>query len=192
MAIAKSQEACTGAKGLYIFPYNLSLSQVLANTITPKLARMSKIHQSGRSLHSYASASRASQCHFLFLRCQLRTPRRHTLADAAIAGRYLGTRKNASGAPQSICILLPKFYETHGIKLHVAKCRFFMKEVKWYRRTIFKDGVKMDSKCLFASVDKPIISNEDQLQQRVCAANWMRISIPDYNRIIDTLSELLE
>ena len=78
------------------------------------------------------------------------------------------------------------------IKLHAKKCEFFLKEVHWCGRVISAEGVKMDPRNLRALLDMPAPANGAQLQQFVCAANWMRSTIPEFNKRLEPLTALLE
>ena len=78
------------------------------------------------------------------------------------------------------------------MKLHAAKCKLFLREVTWCGRAISADGIKLDPKRLEAIVNMPCPKTSGDLQQLVCAANWMRFTIPKFSRIMETLSKVLE
>uniref|UniRef100_H3GD34 Chromo domain-containing protein n=1 Tax=Phytophthora ramorum TaxID=164328 RepID=H3GD34_PHYRM len=67
--------------------------------------------------------------------------------------------------------------EKFGLKLHAKKCQFFSREIKWCGRMISGDGM-------------PTTAGE--LQQFLCAVNWMRQSIPEFTRITTKLYDALE
>lgn len=50
----------------------------------------------------------------------------------------------------------------------------------------------MDPKQLQPLLDMPPPSNGAELQQFICAANWMRMAIPDFNQMVEPLTTLLE
>jgi len=79
-----------------------------------------------------------------------------------------------------------------GLKLHAKKCTFFPTEVKWFGRIISADGVRHCPERVQGLVDMKQPRTAGELQQFVCAANWMRQSIPDYSRISDALYKVLE
>jgi len=90
---------------------------------------------------------------------------------------------------------LEAFFEVcakFGLKLHAAKCKLFLKEVRWCGRVIGEQGIRMDPARLEAllHIEKPV--SGDQLQQFVCAANWMRAAIPEFTKTMAPLAELLE
>ena len=78
----------------------------------------------------------------------------------------------------------------HGLKLHSRKCRFFLREVNWCGRLISQNGVRLDPRRLKALL--AISQPTTELQQFVCAANWMRTAIPRFNELIEPLSVILE
>ena len=97
--------------------------------------------------------------------------------------------------PEELIQVLSRFLELcqqHNIKLHAKKCRFYVKEVKWCGRIISQYGVKMDPRSLSTLLEMPPPTTADQLQQFLCAANWMRSTIPEHNKLVHPLQELLE
>lgn len=50
----------------------------------------------------------------------------------------------------------------------------------------------MDPRCLDGLMNMPEPRTGDQLQQFVCAANWMRATIPEFNKTMAPLSAILE
>lgn len=85
-----------------------------------------------------------------------------------------------------------KICRTHGLKLHASKCQFFLKIVSWCGRIISEDGVRLDPSRLDALINMPKPSTGDQLLQFLCAANWMRTVIPNFNALVEPLHEVLE
>ena len=91
--------------------------------------------------------------------------------------------------------LLRQFFaicKEFGMKLHAKKCQFFKKEVVWCGRLISGDGIKYDPRNLSGLISMQPPTNGAELQQFVCASNWMRQCIPEFTRIIAPLHELLE
>ncbi|KAF0711038.1 hypothetical protein As57867_005399, partial [Aphanomyces stellatus] len=79
-----------------------------------------------------------------------------------------------------------------GLKLHPKKCSFYVTEAKWCGRIISGTGVKHDPARVEALQQLPPPVTGADLQQYVCAINWMRMSIPGYNVLVQPLTELLE
>ena len=97
--------------------------------------------------------------------------------------------------PQQLLQTLQNFFlicRTYNIKLHAKKCSFFLKEVAWCGRLISKDGIRLDPARINALTTMPPPTTAAQLQQFVCAANWMRMSIPQFNQLVEPLTKLLE
>ncbi|GMF41276.1 unnamed protein product [Phytophthora fragariaefolia] len=61
-----------------------------------------------------------------------------------------------------------------GLKLNPAKYQFFVKEVKWCGKVISADGVTHTSERVQGLVDLASPTTAAELQQFVCAINWMR------------------
>lgn len=80
----------------------------------------------------------------------------------------------------------------YGFKLHASNCSFFLKQVNFCGRRISADGVTHDPRNfeVITSMKQPRTGAE--LQQFLCATNWMRPSLPDYSRLIHPLHELME
>ncbi|KAH9182886.1 hypothetical protein AeNC1_015138, partial [Aphanomyces euteiches] len=79
-----------------------------------------------------------------------------------------------------------------GPKLNPKKCEFYRSEVKWCGRIISKSGVRHDPGRIQALMELPEPQRANELQQFVCALNWMRMSIPGYNKIVAPLMDCLE
>lgn len=83
-------------------------------------------------------------------------------------------------------------FEEYGFKIHAKKTSFFLKEVKFYGRMISKTGVRYDPRNLEAllNMNKPVAGG--QLQQLMCAANWMRTAVPEFFKLTAPSHDLLE
>ena len=79
-----------------------------------------------------------------------------------------------------------------GLKLHPLKCQFFVKEATWCGKVISANGVAHSSKRVAELVGIPTPTNAGDLQQLLCAVNWMRASIPCYSELTAPLYEILE
>jgi hypothetical protein len=87
--------------------------------------------------------------------------------------------------------ILERFRE-RGFKVSVRKTSLFMREAKWCGKLVSSEGVRHDPERIAALAAVPFPDNAGELQQFVCAVNWMRGSIPDFAATIATLQELLK
>lgn len=97
--------------------------------------------------------------------------------------------------PRVLLQALKKFFEicqTYGLKLHASKCQFFLRSVTWCGRVISEEGIRLDPARLVALVNMPRPKSGDQLQQFLCASNWMRSAIPSYTAKVEPLHKVLE
>ena len=85
-----------------------------------------------------------------------------------------------------------KLCREHGLKHHAQKTKLFMREAKFCGRVIDADGVRYDPRGLDALMymRRPVMASD--LQQFLCATNWMRNSILDYSRLISPLHMVME
>lgn len=81
--------------------------------------------------------------------------------------------------------------EKRGLKLNPAKCDFYKEEVKWCGRIISASGVKHDPKRIQALCALAEPTNGKELQQFICALNWMRMSIPGYNVLVAPMQQCM-
>lgn len=79
-----------------------------------------------------------------------------------------------------------------GVKLHAEKCNLFAKKVKFCGRIISKDGVQFHPRHFQSLLDMKKPTKANELQQLLCATNWMRNSIPSYSIVVEPLHNLLE
>ncbi|GMF28513.1 unnamed protein product [Phytophthora fragariaefolia] len=79
-----------------------------------------------------------------------------------------------------------------GVKLNPAKCQFFVKEVTWCGKVISADGVTHSPERVQGLVDLASPTTAADLQQFVCAINWMRASIPEFACVTAPLYDILE
>jgi len=80
----------------------------------------------------------------------------------------------------------------YGLKIHAEKSEFFTKLARFCGRIISADGVRFDPQRLTVLLNMKTPSHAGELQQLLCATNWMRPSIPSYAKIVAPLHELLE
>uniref|UniRef100_H3H5Q5 Reverse transcriptase domain-containing protein n=1 Tax=Phytophthora ramorum TaxID=164328 RepID=H3H5Q5_PHYRM len=101
---------------------------------------------------------------------------------------YADTVMDLMDAIEAILKQLDKF----GFKLNPRKCKLFQTEIKWCGRIINKDGVGHDPDRIQALQKIPPPANAAELQQFVCATNWMREGLVDYARVVKPLQERLD
>ncbi|KAG6574672.1 DNA/RNA polymerase [Phytophthora cinnamomi] len=82
--------------------------------------------------------------------------------------------------------------EAYGLKLHAKKCDFFEVEVKWCGKMVSAAGVRHCPDRVQGLVEMQPPQTAGDLQQFLCAVNWMRQSIPEYNRLTAGLYAVLE
>jgi hypothetical protein len=82
--------------------------------------------------------------------------------------------------------------EAYGLKLHAKKCDFFELEVKWCGKMVSAAGVRHCPDRVQGLVEMQPPRTAGDLQQFLCAVNWMRQSIPEYNRLTAGLYAALE
>ncbi|POM73380.1 Hypothetical protein PHPALM_9779, partial [Phytophthora palmivora] len=92
---------------------------------------------------------------------------------------------------ESIDAILQKLDE-HGFILNPKKCSLFLTEVRWCGRIINKDGIGHDPTRIQALRDMPPPTTAAELQQFLCASNWMRTGLVDYSRVARSLQERLD
>ncbi|KAF0742575.1 hypothetical protein Ae201684P_008386 [Aphanomyces euteiches] len=79
-----------------------------------------------------------------------------------------------------------------GLKLSPKKCHFYMAEAEWCGKIISAAGVTHSPRRIQGLIDLALPTTAADLQQFVCATNWMRASITDNNKLIDPLRRLLD
>lgn len=79
-----------------------------------------------------------------------------------------------------------------NFKLHPGKLLLFAREVTFCGRIFDGKGVKFDPRNLQALQDMKYPTTGAELQQFMCATNWMRMGIPNYAATISPLHALME
>ena len=90
---------------------------------------------------------------------------------------------------------LEKFFaicKRYNLKLHAKKCKLFLFVVRWCGRIISEKGIQLDPSRLQALLDMENPTLGSELQQFICAANWMRTAIPQFNATLGSLAKMLE
>ncbi|GMF27035.1 unnamed protein product [Phytophthora fragariaefolia] len=82
--------------------------------------------------------------------------------------------------------------EEKGLKLNPKKGKFFMAEALWCGRIVSGGGVRHDPARIQALRELPAPSTGQELQQFMCALNWMRMSLPAFNKLINPISQFVE
>ena len=85
-----------------------------------------------------------------------------------------------------------RMVDYHGLKLSVAKSSLYQTKVKWCGKVIDAKGVSHDPKRIEALRQIPYPATAAELQQFLCATNWMRDSLIDYARVVRPLQERLD
>ena len=85
-----------------------------------------------------------------------------------------------------------KRLDSRGVKLNPKKCNLYQKSVNWCGRIIAADGIKFDTKLTDSLVSMPTPSTAADLQQYLCAANWIRSAIPEFSKVFSSLQSLLK
>jgi len=80
----------------------------------------------------------------------------------------------------------------HHLKLHAKKCKLFLKRVKWCGRLISEEGILLDPSRMSALTSMQAPATGADLQQLLCASNWMRTAIPEFTALIGPLASALE
>ena len=80
----------------------------------------------------------------------------------------------------------------YGFKLSAKKSELYKTKVKWCGKVIDGRGVSHDPERIEALQDLPYPTNAGELQQFLCATNWMRESIVDYARLVRPLQDVLD
>lgn len=92
-------------------------------------------------------------------------------------------------------VALRRFFELvrdHRLRLNVKKSIIYCKEVMWCGRLVSGTTVRHDPSRLAALSTLPPPPTIAALEQFVCAANWLRASLPDYARMAAPLTAKLD
>ncbi|KAE9342591.1 hypothetical protein PR003_g9399 [Phytophthora rubi] len=100
----------------------------------------------------------------------------------------------ASGVENYLAKLerLFELLDFYGFKLSVAKSSLYEPRVKWCGKIITGQGVSHDPDRIKALTTLSYPTNAGELQQFLCAANWMRESVVDFARAAKPLQEKLD
>ena len=75
--------------------------------------------------------------------------------------------------------------------LKLGKCSLVTQKAKWCGRIVTVEGIALDPRCIdgLLSMQRPETAGD--LQQFICAINWMRKGIPEYNKNVGPFQALL-
>jgi hypothetical protein len=79
-----------------------------------------------------------------------------------------------------------------GLKLNPEKCSFYLLEALFCGRIVSGDGVRHDPERINALTRLPPPITGQELQQFICALNWMRQSLPAFNKLTQPLALMME
>ncbi|POM77826.1 Hypothetical protein PHPALM_4727 [Phytophthora palmivora] len=82
--------------------------------------------------------------------------------------------------------------DEYGFILNPKKCSLFRTEIQWCGRIINKNGIGYDPERIQALRNIPPPMTAAELQQLLCASNWMRSGLVDYARVVRPLQERLD
>ena len=80
----------------------------------------------------------------------------------------------------------------HKIRLSARKCDLFLESVTWCGRQISSKGIGYDPQYIQGLIDLDFPETVGDLQQYICSLNWMRSTIPHYNREMEPLQNCLK
>lgn len=82
--------------------------------------------------------------------------------------------------------------EEINLKVHAEKSNLFSKRVQFCGRIITPEGIQYHPRHFdsLVGMKKPTVAGD--LQQLLCATNWMRSSIPNYSSVVEPLHSLME
>jgi hypothetical protein len=80
----------------------------------------------------------------------------------------------------------------YNLKLHPGKCTLFANLVRWCGRLVSGSGVRFDPRKIQGLLEMSAPQTGADLQQFLCALNWMRTAIPSFAELISPLQKLLE
>ncbi|OWZ02136.1 LOW QUALITY PROTEIN: hypothetical protein PHMEG_00026351, partial [Phytophthora megakarya] len=96
---------------------------------------------------------------------------------------------------QELLALLKKVLaicEEKGLKLNPKKCSFYLREALWCGRVVSGEGVRHDPARIDALTNLPEPTTGQELQQFICALNWMRTALPAFNKLTAPLMTMME
>ncbi|OWY98193.1 hypothetical protein PHMEG_00031098 [Phytophthora megakarya] len=101
---------------------------------------------------------------------------------------FADTQEELVDAIDAVLTKLDEF----GFVVNPKKSSLFLSEVRWCGRIINKHGIGHDPERIRALREMAIPTTAAELQQFLCASNWMRNGLVDYARVARPLQERLD
>ena len=79
----------------------------------------------------------------------------------------------------------------YNLYLHPEKCQFCTTTVRWCGRIITPQGVTFDPKDYQGIYNLQMPTTVAQLQQLICAFQWIRTTIPEFSKVIEPIRKFL-
>lgn len=76
-------------------------------------------------------------------------------------------------------------------RLHPTKCELYTRKVRCCGRIVDKDGVRFDPSRINGLMEMIPPTNGAELQQFVCALQWMKTSIPMFTKLVELLHSIM-
>ena len=80
----------------------------------------------------------------------------------------------------------------YNLKLHPSKCTVFATEIRWCGRLVSAQGIRYDPRRLEGLLSMEPPSSGSNLQQFVCALQWVKQGIPNFTELVAPLHEFME
>eukprot|EP00171_Calliarthron_tuberculosum_P002705 IDg2705t1 len=97
--------------------------------------------------------------------------------------------------PQELIGVIGKFLEIchqYNLKVHPKKCELYATSVRWCGRVISPKGIRFDPARLTGLLEMPSPKSAANLQQFLCAMQWMRTAVPQFQELTKPLHEVME
>ncbi|KAH9184507.1 hypothetical protein AeNC1_013517, partial [Aphanomyces euteiches] len=82
--------------------------------------------------------------------------------------------------------------QAYGLKLHPKKCAFYTTKTIWCGKEVSAEGVAHAPARVQGLCELEPPQTAAELQQFLCATNWMRANIPEYSALVALLTKLLD
>lgn len=80
----------------------------------------------------------------------------------------------------------------YNLKLHPAKCTIFAPEIRWCGRMVSAKGVRYDPRRMDGLLSMSPPTTGSNLQQFVCALQWVKQGIPNFSPMVSPLHDFME
>ena len=81
---------------------------------------------------------------------------------------------------------------TYGVKLNLEKCAFMAYSAIWHGKKLSREGISHCESRVQGLCEPETPKTAAELQQFLCAVDWMRNNIPNYTTSVKDLHEVLE